>query len=50
MISAILATIGICIGIGLVIIGATYAFAKLVLAIVGGAAGCVANAFKKVRK
>ena len=50
MLTAILTTLGIIIGVGIVIIGAVYGFARIVLGIIGGAGGMIANAFNKVKK
>lgn len=50
MISALLATLGILIAVVLVVVGAAYGFARIILAIIGGAAGAVSNAFKKVKR
>ena len=50
MLTAILTTLGILIGLAVVIVGGVYGFAKIVLSLIGAAGGCISNAFRKVRK
>jgi hypothetical protein len=50
MISGFLTALGVIIAIAFIAVAAIYAIVKFVLAIVGGAAGGICNAFDKVRK
>lgn len=50
MISGFLTVIGVILAIAFIAVAAIYAIVKFVLALVGGAAGGIANAFDKVRK
>ena len=49
MISALLATLGVALGVLLIIAVACYGFARIVLGLIGFAAGIVGNIFDKVR-
>jgi hypothetical protein len=50
MISGFLTVIGVILAIAFIAVAAIYAIVKFVLAIVGGAAGGICNAFDKIRK
>lgn len=50
MISGFLTVLGAIIAIAFVAVAAIYAIVKFILAIVGGAAGGICNAFDKVRR
>lgn len=50
MIGAFFATLGAILAIAFVAIAAIFVLVKFVLAIIGGAAGSISNAFDRVRK